>query len=409
MEFNPAAPSIMHVDINSCFATIEQQANPLLRGIPVVVVAYTTDRGCVLAASREAKRLGVKTGMRVNDARQLCHHLAVLPSDPDKYRAVNKQLFAIMSSYTPHISVESIDEMVVKMPNDKCQMTNVAREIKNRIRIEIGEWMTVSVGIAPNRYLAKVASGLHKPDGLDTITKDTIRTIFSTLTLEDLCGIKQGMSGRLRFAGITTPIEFLDADAQTLIRAFHSITGYHWWRRLHGFEDGVMYKALNGESQKEAQKSFGQSYAFGLSSAPGDRASLQILSQLVMKMGKRLREDGYRARGIGVSVLFSGYRHFTKRMLLDQPIWIDADFYRRMRLLLAAAPKQAIRILAIWCYELDHTGHDQQMLFEQDIRNHTLTKAVDAIQDRYGLFTVTPARMLHMEKKVLDRIAFGKC
>lgn len=111
--FNKAAPTIMHVDINSCFATIEQQANPLLRGKPVVVAAYTTNNGCVLTASKEAKLYGIKTGMRVRDAKYLYPRLIVLPSDPDKYRVVNQQLTALLMKYSSNISVESIDEMVI--------------------------------------------------------------------------------------------------------------------------------------------------------------------------------------------------------------------------------------------------------------------------------------------------------
>lgn len=199
----------MHVDLNSCFASIEQQANPLLRGRPTVVAAYTTGNGCILAVSREAKVLGIKTGMRVRDGTVLYPRLVVLPPDPEKYRWINRKLRVLLSSYTPYLSVESIDEIVMdlagtpvltqlssfrRMPESSaflkwmpdqvrhdrsCElaMTEIAREIKQRIKAEIGEWLTVSIGIAPNRYLAKVASGLHKPDGLDIITKENIEHI----------------------------------------------------------------------------------------------------------------------------------------------------------------------------------------------------------------------------------------
>src|SRR3989338_166345 len=111
--FNPAPSTIMHVDLNSCFATVEQQANPLLRGKPVVVGAYTTPGGCVLAASREAKIFGIKTGMRVGEAKSICKNVIVLPSDPWKYRFINRKLLALFSTYTPDVEVTSIDEMVL--------------------------------------------------------------------------------------------------------------------------------------------------------------------------------------------------------------------------------------------------------------------------------------------------------
>jgi DNA polymerase IV len=420
MECNTKSPTIMHVDINSCFATIEQQANPLIRGKPVAVAAYTTSKGCILAASVEAKRLGVRTGMPVYEGRRLATNLVVLPPDPDKYRTVNQQLRILLSSYTPYLSVESIDEMVLELAGSSAiqtkSMITIALEIKKRIREEIGEWIRVSIGIAPNRYLAKVASGLHKPDGLDVITKENVRNILDHLVLEDLCGIKKGIGNRLRFCGITTPLAFFDADPNALIRALHSITGYYWWRRLHGYEDGSMYKALDKEPAASAggfgeskQKSFGQSYAFGKPPLPNDVSLSQTLSQLIMKMGKRLRESGCGASGIGISLVFTDYHHWGKRMISDVPIFADTDFYKRIQGLLIHAPSFPVRILAVWCYQLQQNVYDQQTLLWENSRKKALTQALDAICNRFGEFTVTPARMLHMEKKVLDRIAFGKC
>ncbi|MCX6792269.1 MAG: DNA polymerase IV, partial [Candidatus Gottesmanbacteria bacterium] len=180
--FNPAPATVMHIDLNSCFATIEQQANPLYRGLPLVVAAYTTDRGCILAASVEAKRLGIKTGMYVGDGKRLSPKLIVLPSDPPKYRFVNRKLLALLSEYSALVEVKSIDEMVMKM-NTELGILNTAKEIKKRIKNEIGDWLTVSIGIAPNRYLAKIASNLHKPDGLDVIDSNNIERTLGSLQL----------------------------------------------------------------------------------------------------------------------------------------------------------------------------------------------------------------------------------
>lgn len=391
MDFNPALPSIMHVDLNSCFASIEQQANPLLRGRPVAVAAYTTGNGCILAASREAKKLGIKTGMRVADGRCIDPTLIVLPPDPPKYRAVNKKLFTLLSSYTPDISIESIDEMVLKIPlNHELGIMNYAKEIKQRIKKEIGEWLTVSIGISTNRYLAKVASGLHKPDGLDVITGANIENIFSTLRLENLTGIKEASANRLRYIGIKTPKDFLYAPASTI--------GHKWWHRLHGYEDEIFF-------EKSQQKSFGQSFAMGIAHTPQEPATYQILSQLVLKMGRRMRADGFAARGIGVSIYFRDYSSWGQRTLQTYPVFSDNDLYFFAKLLLDKAPVKYIRILAVWTYNL--TENTQESFLEEHIRKRKLTRALDALADRFGEYTVTPARMLAMEQKVLDRIAFG--
>ena len=391
----------MHVDLNSCFATIEQQANPLIRGKPMVVAAYTTGRGCILAASVEAKRLGIKTGMRVSEGKNLYPCLVVLPPDPEKYRWVNRKLRVLLSSYTPYLSVESIDEMVMDLAHAPRKDTiSVANEIKLRIKQEIGEWLTVSIGIAPNRYLAKVASGLHKPDGLDVITKENIEEILTGLRLEDLCGIKEGNAGRLRFMNIKTPVEFFRATAVALIRALHSKTGWNWWQRLHGYET-IPFDVPE-------QKTYGQSFALGTFRVSSDPELTKIMTQLIVKMGRRLRGAGFVAHGVSVSLLFGDYSHWVKNARRCEPLFADSDFLGEARRLLIQAPAKPIRILAVTSFLLTPRGTGQIGLWNMDERKWKITDALDAIADRWGEFTVIPGRMLAMEQKVLDRIAFGR-
>lgn len=436
MIFSSSLPTIMHVDLNSCFATIEQQANPCLRGRPVAVAAYTTGSGCILTASYEAKGMGVKTGMQVREGKQVCPGLIVLPSDPEKYRFINHKLRDLLGSYTPYLSVESIDEMVlnfrytpkIKIPNVKCQiisneyikqqMENIAREIKKRIKNEIGEWLTVSIGISTNRYLAKVASGLHKPDGMDVITGENIEEIFSKLALIELCGIKMGNAGRLAAAGIRTTQELLAADALKLKQAFRSIVGLQWWARLHGYDpstgsgqgDGVMDgepKAASAESYGEPkQKSFGQSYALPKAYLSDSSEFLQIVTQLVVKMGRRLRAAGYVARGVGMMCAFADYGYWNLSHKGETQLFADSDFYGFVKRLLGKCPSKAVRLVAISCFEL--TQVKQLSLITSDRQRAQLMIAMDKIHNRYGELTVFPARMLGMERKVQDRIAFGK-
>lgn len=410
MDFNPAAPTTMHVDINSCFATVEQQANPLLRGRPVAVAAYVKDYGCILAASREAKKLGVKTGMQVREGRSLAPGLVVLAPDPPKYRVVNRKLLGILQSYTSHISVESIDEMVMNLADtpalERQDMFGLARDIKARIKNEIGEWITVSCGIAPNRYLAKVASGLQKPDGLIAITRENILETFGRMNLTDFCGIKEGNSRRLMAAGIMTPLAFYRAGVADLKRAFHSIVGHHWWLRLHGYEDGSMYKEFSKDT-KEDQKSFGQSYVLGTPHLPTDPRLWQILTQLTMKMGRRLRTDGFAAYGVGISTMFIDHSYWHTQEKQAFPMYTDLDFYSAMRRMLMHAPERAVKMMAVYCYALHRDTDSQASLFPEENRKRDITKAIDAIQNRFGDFVIYPARMAKMEQKVLDRISFG--
>lgn len=398
MEFNPAPPATLLVDINSCFATVEQQANPGLRGKPVAVAAYTTPGGCILAASREAKTFGVKTGMRVGDGKERCSELIVLPSDPEKYRAVHHALVALLESYTDDLQVMSIDEMVMTISNTQSPI-HIAKSIKQEIKQKIGEWITVSIGISTNQYLAKIASNLQKPDGLVMITGENISQILGGMQLEDLTGIKAGNAGRLRAAGILTPLAMFRSSPKQLARAFRSRIGFDWWSNLHGWH--VPWRA------DDRIKTIGHSFAMAKAALPKETRLHQILSQLVVKTGRRLRSHGFRAGGIHISCMYSdytGWRHGEKQ---SYPLFSNEDIYKKSLEILRMAPPQPVRILAVTCFDLTADLYAQQSLFAADVRKENLTRAIDEVETRWGDFAITPARMLAMEQKVLDRIAFG--
>lgn len=409
--FNPAPSYYMCVDINSCFATIEQQANPLLRGKPVAVCSYTTPSGCILAASREAKKLGITTGMRVGEGKARYQGLVTLMPDPDKYRYVHHKLVALLREYTDVVEVKSIDEMFLSFRGAVSvfvrrqqgmtvseAMHDIAREIKRRIKEEIGDWITVSIGIAPNRYLGKIASNLQKPDGLVEINKDSIEYWLSRMALRDLTGIKDGIGARLECAGIRTPLDLYRARIKSIKHAVNSILGYHWWLRIHGWE---------ADDRQFATKSFGQSYALAKSWTPQTTALHQVLSQLVAKMGRRLRRDNYMAQGVHVSCFYKDGSYWRVSQKQPQPLFADGDFYKSAHGLLVTAPPRAVRIIAVSCYLLTPATYCQETIFADENRKRAVTRALDTIHNKWGEFTVTTGRMLNMEKRILDRISFG--
>ncbi len=396
--FNPAAPTILLLDVNACFATIEQQANPILRGKPVAVAAYTTPGGCILTASYEAKRMGVKTGMHVRDGKRICANLIVLPPDPEKYRWVNHKLVSLLQTFAPDVEVASIDEMIIELPVGS-PMKSVAQAIKSRIKQEIGEWIKVSIGISTNRYLAKLASSLQKPDGLVEITKENIEMTLEKLKLEDLTGIKEGNAQRLRSFGIPSPLALYRAPISSVRGAFRSIVGHHWWMRLHGWE--------SDSSEKEAPKTIGHSYALGKPYTPCSVSLHQILSQLVAKMGRRLRTGHFTASGIHVSCLFRDSSYWHHGQKLPAPLYADGDLYKAADDILQKAPGRPVRLLAVTSYLLVQNLYEQQTLFDDDQKKQKLMQAIDAICDRWGEHVVMSGRMLSMDQKVLDRIAFG--
>lgn len=401
MEFNNEPSFNLHLDLNSCFASIEQQANPFLRGKPIVVAAFNSYKGCILAASIEAKKLGIKTGMWVGDAQKIYPKLKVLTPDPWKYRNVHLKLKKIISEYTNDFSPKSIDEFILNLQDYaaiKASPIAVAKELKVRIKREIGDWLTVSVGIAPNRYLAKIAAGLHKPDGLDEINKDNFMDIYKKLKLTDLTGIKNKNAARLNLMGIYSVSDFYQAPIWKLKAAFHSITGLYWHMRLSGYE-------IDNFASKRG--TFGNSVSLGKNMWKIEDLS-PILSRLTEKTCGRLRNAGFVAGGVHLALVYKDGSWWHKGRRLEGNRFDTRDIYRAVfRLLIEANPQNPVLNIMISCFNLSKSGKLQLGLFEDEIKKEKLTKSEELINGRWGDFTIGSARSFGGAKIVLDRIAFG--
>jgi DNA polymerase-4 len=277
-------------------------------------------------------------------------------------------------------------------------MKQTAQKIKQRIKKEIGEWITVSIGIAPNRYLAKIGAGLHKPDGLDEINKDNFLRIYKNLKLTDLTGIKTANAARLNSAGIYSVMDFYNAPIWKLKAAFHSITGLYWHTRLSGYEiDDVEY----------GRHSFGNSVAIGANLSRIEDLS-PILARLTEKMCSRLRAAGYRARGVHLILVYKNGSVWHKGRLMSRDLFDSKDFYKAaFRLLLEANPNTPVLNLAVSCFNLTKNEAFQLNFFENVLTRTDLVRAVDQVNERWGEFTVSSARSLGGAKVVMDRIAFG--
>lgn len=396
----------MHLDLNSCFATVTQQANPLLRGKPLVIAAYNSPKGCVLAASIEAKRYGIKTGMKVMEARLLCPSVLVKTNDPKMVRDVHIRLKRICGEYTPSMVPKSIDELVMDFtPMQhllKRDLVDIANEIKKRIQQEIGDWMICSIGIAPNRFLAKTGASLHKPDGLDVITDKNIREVYETLKLTDLCGINKRFEARLNSYNIFTPLQFLDAPLFVLKQqVFKSIVGFYWYKKLRGWETDIYDFMI--------QKSYGQEYSLGKQTS--DRQELsRILLQLCEKMGRRLRAAGRAAKGIHVGIMYNDYTHWHQGKLMGSEMHTTMELYKAAQFIFNQQPiRKIVGKISVSCYDLTSSIKSQMGLFdtEESDKFQLVSNVMDEINDRYGEFVITPALMLKMNNTIHDRIAFG--
>lgn len=405
LGLNLSPARVMHVDLNSCFAAIEQQANPRLRGRPTVVAAYPTVGGCILAASVEAKHLGIKTGMRVGPAQQICPNLKVLSPDPAKYRFVHQKMMTVFRSFCPAVFPKSIDEAVLQFEEEDLQkgsLWKIAQEIKGRIKSEVGEWLTVSVGLGPNRFLAKTAASLKKPDGLEEINHRNLFSQISRLQLIDLYGINHAYARRLNLGGIFTSLDFLRADLERLHAVFKSINADYWYRRLRGFEV---------DDYDAPRQSIGHSYA--LPRPTSDPSVLRpILYRLCEKTGRRLRANGYQAQGVGLAVILREGGSFNRGQKLNQPVYSSGDIFDRAYGLLRTFmsqgfPASPITVLAVTVFRLSGSGVQQLDFLGDEIEKSRLTQALDEINNKFGEFTIFPGELLGLDQEIMDRVAFG--
>lgn len=394
----------MHIDLNSCFATVMQQAYIHLRGKPLVVSAYSTPKGFVLSPSIEAKKLGIKLGFNNADARAVCPGVVVRIPDPNLVRDVHRKFRKIFKTYSPNVVPKSIDEAVIDFKYTKYENTDltvVGDEIRTRMRREIGEWISCSIGISTNRFLAKLAAGIHKPNGLDVIDAQNVSEVFSRMELMDFPGIARRFDLRLRENGIYTPLQFLAADEKFLHKkVFKSINGHYWYMRIRGWEvDDIEFE----------RKSYGQQYA--LAQKTGNIVLLgRLLMKLCEKMGRRVRRAGYAARGISLSLSFTDHTYLNTGHLVGYQMYTVWDFYHEAYRILheALTEGKVVSQMSVSCFDLVTVRAIEEQLFDQTrTKKHQVSDAVDRMNNRYGEYVITPASMMSMDSTILDRIAFG--
>lgn len=405
LNCNTERPLVMHIDLNSCFATVEQQARPLLRGRPVAVVNRRTEHTMIVTCSYEAKARGVTLGMRLKDAKKLCPDLVGIESDPPKYKYVYHQLMRIMNDYSAHVRMKSIDEGVIDFSDATRSTTDrslvdIGYEIKQRLWNEVGVAMNCNVGIGTNRFLAKTAAALNKPNGLDMITHDNLREVFGSLKLTDLTGIAGRLEHRLNAVGIYTPLEFLDADESVLRDVvFKGINGTHWYRRLRGWEV---------DKRDFSLKSAGRQFVMDGYRLPREDV-VKRLHHLCEETGAKVRSKGMVARGIMVYARTYDYGGWHAKYMAPLPFFSNETIYAHARRLFEAAPGD-IKMIAVTCYGLQPAEvHSQQLqLFGDEIaREHAVTSAVDEINSRYGKRVIHSADTLDSSEFLQDRIPFG--
>jgi len=398
--YNRAPSLMMHVDLNSAFASIEQQSRPLLRGRPVAILNRRVENTTIVTASYEAKAMGVKVGMKYYEARKLAPGLIALESDPPKYRYVYRKLLNIMNDYSPNVVMKSIDEGVINFYGVplKQSLTDTGFEIKRRLREEVGCAMRCNVGIGPSRFLAKTAAGLHKPDGLDIIDASNLRSVYAGMKLTDITGIAERLQKRLNAVGIFTPLEFLDADVMTLQKVvFKSICGRQWYARLRGYEV---------DDYKIDTKTIGRQYVLENRNISRQQISAR-LHHLCESVGARLRAQYKVARGVHIHVRTVDGQYWHTSRLTQLPFYSDTTINLLAQESFRKAPEGIIEI-GISCYHLSGDDDKQLSLFSDTInRERCLVGAIDQINGRFGDHTIHSANTLKSGNFIKTKIPFG--
>ncbi len=403
LRINPELPEVMHIDLNSAFAMTEQQANPLLRGKPVGITNRINDYSICVTASYEAKRLGIGVGTRLREARILAPGFVMLESDAPKYQYVHRLMRAIFESYSPVAYMKSIDEGVIDFRGMKGllkgrPLEEIGREIKQRIREEVGDYMSVNVGIGQNRWLAKVAAGFMKPDGLYVIDRDNLELVYAMMELEELPYIKRRNRLRLNNADIFTTLEFFKAPEVVLSKqAFKSILGHHWYLKLRGYETEVEYGV----------RTVGRSYVLEhRTSDPEEIATL--LYKAGAKVARRLRVNNLAARGLAVWFGYQGQAWQERQMYGVAVRRADQLYGRALELYSRSPAGEVLTSMAITAYALEPAHTEQLYLYEsEDACADRIEDAMNAVNDRYGEQTLVPAAVVASKNPMKDKIPFG--
>jgi len=397
---HPKDFSVLFLDMNSFFASVEQQVRPNLRGIPIGIAPYTGDTGCIISASKEAKKQGVKV-CRIDKAKKLIPSIKIIEARPALYMIYHKEIKKVIEKFTPFYEVLSVDEFALKLtPREQNREAalKLGADIKEAIKSDVGDYLTCSVGIGPNKFLAKLAAERKKPDGLVAVTLDQLEEFYSKICLTDITGIHFRMEARLNRLGIKTPLQFYKSSLGHLGDILNH-PGKSWYYRLRGYEI---------DSGRSQTKTIGHSHVLE-PELRSKSAAISVLRKLVSKAGYRIRKEGYQACGVYLSIRFMNKTGFSLSKKADRPFSDDWTFWSYVTNLLKECHSWSRPIhLAVGAFGLKKNGGEQISIFKEIEKRQNLSFALDKINDQYGMDTVFPASMMQAGDSAPDRIPFGK-
>lgn len=409
---NNVLPTVLFVDMNSFFASCEQQDNYWLRGRPVGVCVYTGRQGCVIAPSMEAKVRGVKTGMRLDEAMGLCPDLVPIETHPARYREYHVKIIEVLRTFSDDVVPKSIDEAVVDLTNYQLvykDMTQVATNIKQAIRQTVGDWLRCSIGIAPNVFLAKLASDIQKPNGLTIITPDTIDEVLKMLTLTDLPGIGHRMADRLVSGGVHTPLDLRYASPEHLRAVCKSIIGWHWHLRLNF--GGEVDLDTNAENKSmSAMRTI----------SPEQRSTPErldeLLQSLCLTLERRMVRQGVFCQDMSFSCRYQNGKTYNYEARFSEPKQDGPELYQIIRERLEKFQiahrcepvlNEHLRSMCVAVFRFIPTEVVPLSLFGNETRKDKFRQTLYDLKDKFGADKLIRATELRDNPAYRDVIGFG--
>ncbi len=368
----------LFLDLNAYFASCEQQENPALRGKPIIIVQTMTDSACAIAASYEAKRLGISTGTLVREAKQICRAVIPVKAKHALYTEYHERILAAVDTCLPVEKVLSVDEMACRLMGRERQVP-VARElafkVKRALREQVGECLTCSIGLAPNVFLGKVGSDLQKPDGLVVITKGNLPDVMLGMKLQDIYGIGPRMEQRLNRSGIYGVDQLWRTSSEQMRRVWGGINGVLFYQMLHGAD-------VQPPSSTQS-KSMGHQHV--LEPELRTNAGAKNFSHhLLAKAAERLRRNGYYCRRLGLSVSWCGDLESWWDDIGFHETWDTNFLLARLENLWAHVPPFKPLAVGVVLQGLVPANMHQPDLFASNPRNEKLSLIIDKINSRYG-------------------------
>lgn len=401
LEDRPRELRYLFLDLNSYFASVEQQEHPELRGKPVAVVPVMADSSFVIAASYEAKAFGVKTGTRIRDARRMCPGLELVKGNHTTYAAYHHRILEVVEQVLPVEEVCSIDEMRFRLlgaEREEPAALELAQKMKTLLWEQVGEAINCSIGIASNGFLAKLATELEKPNGLQVIHAADLPQRLLHLKLTDFTGINRKMMARLKAGGIFSVADLYAADSATLRAAFGSVIGERWWYLIRGYDF----------DQNPAQRrTLGHSHVLA-PSLRNERGVKQVLLRLLHKAASRLRHEGLVTGEVVVHV-----KSFSRPWEVHLRIDPTQDTVRLTQIVMDAWKRHDFdqpRAVAITFLNLQSASDFTASLFaeEKSSEQVALSKAVDELNQKFGKNSVYLAGLHEAKDSAPERIAFNK-